>query len=276
MQFLRNVTWWLIGLSTLAIFALVVLLSEILEGQFWQVPRTAIICVYVGIFLGFINKLMFLRLGETLVHEIGHAQMAALTFGQVSFIRVERDTSGVTYHRQGFLFRRFTSALISLFGPISSAVVFVITCRLVASELTAYWAIGSGLFVALILITTVRNLWGWVTGLVLLGILYLVLEASGYLAPQFLSSNSLITTNNILVNVILAVTAFNLGSALQYSVACRSGRNPNSDEYKFSKALFLPATVGGHLIFLIQLFLVWLGMSYLLGWQGVLQVGRII
>jgi hypothetical protein len=202
--------------------------------------------------------------------------MVALTFGRVTKIRIERDTSGVTYHRQGFIFKRLTFALIALFGPISSAVVFVITCRLVASELTAYWAIGAGLFIALILITTVRNLWGWVTGLVLLGLLYLVLEASGYLAPQLLSSNSLITTNNILVNVILAVTAFNLGSALQYSIACRSARNPNSDEHKFSKAIFLPAIVGGHLIILIQLFLAWLGMSYLLGWQGVLQVGRII
>lgn len=276
MQFLRNLTWWLTGLTTLAVFVLVVLLSEILAGQFWDVPRTAIICVYAGIVLGYINKLKLLRLGETLVHEIGHAQMVALTFGQVAFIRVERDTSGVTYHRQGFIFKRLTFALIALFGPISSAVVFIVTCRLVASELTAFWAIGAGLFVALILITTVRNLWGWVTGLVLLGILYLVLEASGYLAPQLLNSNSLITTNNILVNVILAVTAFNLGSALQYSFACRSARNPNSDEYKFSKALFLPATVGGHLIILIQLFLAWLGMSYLLGWQGVLQVGRII
>ena len=276
MQFLRNLTWWFTGLSTLVVFALVVLLSEILAGQFWQVPRTAIICVYVGIVLGFVNKLKFLRLGETLVHEIGHAQMAALTFGQVSHIRVERDTSGVTYHRQGFFLKRFTSALISLFGPISSAVVFVITARLVASELTAYWALGLAVFIVLILITTVRNLWGWVTGLVLLGILYLVLEASGYIAPQLLSSSNLITTNILLVNVILGFTAFNLGSALQYSVQCRVPRNSNSDEYKFSRALFLPLSVGGLLIFAIQMILIWIGLSYLLGWSSVVEIGRLI
>ena len=276
MQFLRNITWWLTGLTTLVVFVLVVLLSEILAGQFWEVPRTAIICVYAGIVLGFVNKLKLLRLGETLVHEIGHAQMVALTFGQVSFIRVERDTSGVTYHRQGFLFRRFTSALISLFGPISSAVVFVITARLVASELTAYWALGLGLFVALILVTTVRNLWGWITGVVLLGILYLVLEASGYIEPQLLSSSNLVVSNNLLVNVILAVTAFNVGSALQYSVQCRVPRNPNSDEYKFSRAMFLPLRVGGSLILAIQLVLVWIGLSYLLGWASIVEIGRMI
>lgn len=276
MQYFRNLTWWLTGLSTLVVFVLVVLLSDILSGQFWDVPRTAIICVYAGIFLGYVNKLNLLRLGETLVHEIGHAQMAALTFGRVSFIRIERDTSGVTYHRQGFLFKRLSSALISLFGPISSAVVFVITARLVASELTAYWALGLGLFVALILVTTVRNLWGWVTGVALLGILYLVLEASGYVEPQLLSTSNLVTSSNLLVHVILAVTAFNVGSALQYSVQCRVPRNPNSDEHKFSRALFLPLRVGGSLILLIQVLLVWIGLSYLLGWSSIFAIGRLI
>ncbi len=274
MQYLRNLTWWLTGFTTVIVFVLVVLLSEILTGQFWDVPRTTIICVYVGIVLGYLNKFKFLRLGETLVHEIGHAQMAALTFGLISFIRVERDTSGVTYHRQGFIFRRISSALISLLGPISSAVVFVITARLLASELTAYWALGLGLFVTLILVTTVRNLWGWVTGLVLLAILYLVLETSGYIEPQLLSSSNLVTSNELLVNVILAITAFNVGSALQYSVQFRVPRNANSDEHKFSRALFLPLKVGGSLILVIQLVLVWIGLSYLLGWSSIVEVGR--
>lgn len=276
MKYLRNLTWWFTGLSTLIVFSLVVVLSDILSGQFWEVPRTAIIAVYLGIFLGFVNRFKLLRLGETLVHEIGHAQMAALTFGQVAFIRVERDTSGVTYHRQGFFFRRITSALISLFGPISSAVLFVITARFVASELTAYWAIGLAIFVAMILVTTVRNLWGWLTGLALLGILYMVLESSGFITPQILSEPSVNTSNDLLVNVILFVTAFNVGSALEYSFRFRVPRNPNSDEFRFAKALFLPLRVGGLLIIGIQLGLVWIGLSYLLGWQSVLEIGSFI
>ena len=75
MQAIRNLTWWLIGLSTLIVFTLVLLLSNLLAGQFWEVPRSAIICTYAGIFLGFINRISALRLGETLVHEIGHAQI---------------------------------------------------------------------------------------------------------------------------------------------------------------------------------------------------------
>jgi hypothetical protein len=234
------------------------------------------ISVYVGLLLGLINRVGVLRLGETLIHEIGHAQMAALTFGKVSFIRVERDTSGVTYHYQGRFFRRLTSAFISLFGPISSAVVFLITARLVASELTAYWAIGAGIFVILILITTVRNVWGWITGIVLLVILYLALEASGYIEPQFLSADNLLQGNTLLVNSILAVTAFNLGSALKYSIQFRFPRNLNSDEFRFSRALFLPGFVGGHLIILIQLALLWLGLSYILGWPSPFEVGKFI
>ena len=276
MQALRNLTWWLTGLTTLVGFTLVLLLSNLLAGQFWEVPRTALICVYVGLFLGFVNKVSLFRLGETLVHEIGHAQMVALTFGRVAYIRVERVTSGVTLHRQSFLFRRLATALIALCGPISSAVLFLVTARLVASELTAYWAIGLGIFIALILITTVRNLWGWITGLTLLGALYLVLEASGYIAPKLLSSESLVTTNNLLVDVILGVTAFNLGSALQYSITFRRAQNPTSDEYKFSRALFLPGFIGGYIIIAIQLILTWIGLSYLLGWTSALSIGRLI
>jgi hypothetical protein len=276
MQAIRNLTWWFIGLSTLIVFTLVLLLSNLLAGQFWEVPRSAIICVYVGIALGFINRFSVLRLGETLVHEIGHAQMAALTFGKVTLIRVERDTSGVTYHYQGRFFQRLSSALISLCGPISSAVLFLITARLVASELTAYWAIGAGIFITLILVTTVRNIWGWITGIVLLAILYLLLEASGYVEPQFLTSENLLATNNFLVNAILAITAFNVGSALKYSVFYRFPKNPNSDEVKFSRALFMPAFIGGHLIIVIQLVLVWISMSYLLGWSSILEVGKFI
>ena len=276
MQAIRNLTWWLIGLSTLIVFTLVLLLSNLLAGQFWEVPRSAIICTYAGIFLGFINRISVLRLGETLVHEIGHAQMAALTFGKVTLIRVERDTSGVTYHYQGRFFRRLSSALISLCGPISSAVLFLITARLIASELTAYWAMGAGVFIVLILVTTVRNIWGWITGLVLLAILYLVLEASGYIEPQLLTSENLLTTNDFLVNAILAITAFNVGSALKYSVFYRFPKNPNSDEVKFSHSLFLPAFIGGHLIIVIQLALLWISMSYLLGWPSALEVGKFI
>jgi hypothetical protein len=276
MQALRNIIWWLIGLTTVIVFTLVLLLSSLLSGQFWEVPRSALISVYAGLLLGLINRIGILRLGETLIHEIGHAQMAALTFGKVSYIRVERDTSGVTYHYQGRFFRRLTSAFISLFGPISSAVVFLITARLVASELTAYWAIGAGIFIILILITTVRNIWGWITGIVLLGILYLALEASGYIEPQFLTADNLAQGNTLLVNSILAVTAFNLGSALKYSIQFRFPRNPNSDEFRFSRALFLPGFVGGHLIILIQLGLMWLGLGYLLGWPSAFEIGRFI
>ena len=276
MQLFRNLVWWVIGLTTLAVFVIVLLLSNLFAGQFWQIPTRSIAFVYVGLFLGLFNRLSVLRLGETLIHEIGHAQMAALTFGKVKFIRVERDTSGVTYHTQGFLLRRLSSTLISLFGPISSAVFFVITARFVASELTAYWAIGISVFTILILISTIRNLWGWITGLVILAILYLILESTGYVAPLFLNESSLITSNNILVEVILGITAFNLGSSIQYSFAVRKSRNPNSDEFKFSRSLFIPFFLGSHLIIIIELLLGWYALSILLGWPSMIQIGRFI
>ena len=276
MQTFRNIVWWFSGLVTLSAFVIVFLLSNLLTGQFWVIPHRTMIIIYIALFLGLVNKISILRLGETLIHEIGHAQMVALTFGKVKFIRVERDTSGVTYHTQGRIFKRLTFALIALFGPISSAVFFVITSRLVASELTAYWALGIGIFTVLILISTVRNLWGWLTGLVILGILYLVLESTGFLAPQLLNKTILITSQNLLVDVIMAITAFNLGSALNYSFAVRKISNQSSDEFKFSRALFLPSFIGSRLIIVIQLFLLWVGLSFLLGWPSIVEIGRLI
>ncbi len=276
MQSLRNITWWFIGLTTVGTFALVVLLSDLLSGQFWNLPQSAIITVYVALFLGFVNKVRLLRLGETLIHEIGHAQMAALTFGRVKSIHVNRDTSGVTFNSRGRFLQRISSGLVSLFGPIASAVVFLITCRFVSSELAAYWVLGAAVFVFLILFTTVRNLWGWLSGLAILSFLYLLLESTGFIDPQILGSDNISLVNGYLVNVVLGLAAFNCGSALRYSFFYRFPNNPQSDEYRFSRALFLPKAVGGHLIIFIQILLLWLGISYLLGWPSMLEIERLI
>jgi hypothetical protein len=276
MQSLRNLTWWLIGLTSTITFGLVVWLSDLLSGQFWNVPQSAIITVYVALFLGFINKISALQLGDTLVHEIGHAQIAALTFGKVSSIHVQRDTSGVTFFAGGRFFRRISMALVSLFGPISSSVVFLITARFISSELSEFWVLGAAIFISLILITTVRNFWGWVTGLVFLVFLYILLETSGFIEPTLLGAANSSLINDYLVNFLLGVVSFNAGTALRYSVKGRFPKNPQSDEYRFSRSLFLPVTIGGHVILLMQMLLLWIGISYLLGWSSAFEIGRLI
>ena len=72
MQFFRNVTWWFIGLTTTLLFIAVLVLSDFLKGQFWSVPSSALIVTYIALLLGFVNKIGILRLGDTLIHEIGH------------------------------------------------------------------------------------------------------------------------------------------------------------------------------------------------------------
>ena len=257
-------------------FVLVLMLSNILSGQFWKVPSTAILAVYVGVLFGLLNPFSLLRLGETLIHEIGHAQMAAFTLGSVKYIRVERDTSGVTFHTGSFLPTRLRSCLVSLFGPIASSVLFVITARLVASELTVYWALGIGVFTVLILISTVRNIWGWITGLVVLLGLYIILESSGYFTNKLIGETSLATTSDLIVIMILGIASFNYGSSIKYSLSVRKIKNPNSDEYKFSKSLFLPHYIGSRLIILCQLLLGWIGLGILLGWPSIFDVRRLI
>ena len=274
MQILRDISWWVIGLVTTVTFVLVLTLSDLLKGQFIPLQTSAVLIVYICLFLGIANRIVILQLGDTLVHEIGHAQMAALTFGRVRYIRVEKDSSGVTNHFRSRLFGKISTCLVSIFGPISSGVLFLITTRFVASELTQYWAIFLACAVVLILITTVRNLWGWVTGILLLASLYLLLESNGLINPRILGTKNLQTTNQLIVNCILAVTAFNFGNAIRYSFKCRKPRSSNSDEYKFSRSLFLPGVVGGYFILIIQLALLWISLSFILGWSSPLQIGR--
>ena len=107
-------------------------------------------------------------------------------------------------------------------------------------------------------------------------VLYLILESTGYVAPFFLNESSLVTSSNILVEAILGITAFNLGSSIQYSFAVRKSHNPNSDEFKFSRSLFLPFFIGSRLILVIELLLGWYAMSILLGWPSMIQIGRFI
>jgi hypothetical protein len=268
MQILRNIAWWLIGFSVSATFVLVVLLGEVLQGQFSRLSQSVLITVYVAILLGFINNKSILRLGETLMHEIGHAQIAALTFSQVLFIRVERDSSGVTWRKPNRLFGRITSAAVSLAGPLATTSIFLITARFISAELTQYWVIGLAAIILLILVTTVRSIWGWITGGFILSILYLLLESIGFIDPFILNEDYQEIVKDYLIHIILGFLAFNTGSALRYSWYWRKGQNPSSDEYKFSKALFLPTGVGGRLIFLFHLPLIWLALSFLLGWSS--------
>lgn len=266
MQLLRNLTWWLIGLFLSVSFVLVVFLSRLLEGQFTQLSTSILLVTAASFTLGLFSRKPLLALGETLSHEIGHAQMAAFTLGKVRFIRVERDASGVTVHQRSRIFNRAATALVSLAGPLASPVIFVLTARFISSELVSYWALALVIIVAAILASTVRSFWGWTTGLFILINLYLYLEAIGFMDQQLLPSQSGNIYKTYFEYVVLGFVAFNSGIALRYSWGNRKSVNPNSDEYKFARAAFLPPRLGGYLVLILHFPLLIVAVSFLLGW----------
>lgn len=268
MQLLRNISWWLIGNFLLISFVLVIVLSDLLAGQFSQLPNSLMVTTIVFFALGLFTQNSLFALGETLIHEIGHAQMAALTLGKVRFIRVERDASGVTVHQHSRIFNRFASILVSLAGPLASPVLLLLSARFISSELVRYWALALVVIISLILITTVRSFWGWATGLILLGVLYLFLEAVGFIDLLILTPQNGAIFKTYFEHIVLGYMAFNSGIALRYSWGNRKSVNPNSDEFKFAQAAFLPPRLGGYLILLLHFPLIWLASSFLLGWPS--------
>lgn len=250
------------------------LLGQKLSGLVDPLSQTAVIAVYVSLILGFLTRSGLLVSGEVFIHEVGHALAASSIFKSVNRIYVNRDFSGVTYTSGRAA--RLRTIIVSPAGPLMSGMFFVLTARLVTLGLTSIWLIAMIVAATLITVTTIRNIWGWVTGAAIVGICYYLLS-SGFtfnLDAQKLDSVSIWVSSSI--NAVICLTAFSVGIAIRYSLGNRFARNPSSDEYKFGKAIFLGPAVGGHLIFLLVLALAFLGLTFLLGWSSPLQFGRLI
>jgi hypothetical protein len=123
---------------------------------------------------------------DTVAHEGSHAVAAALLGGTVVGVEINRDGSGGTKHRS----RRGSLPMIAFVGYIGSSIFGLIGAALLGSDrVVATLAIATVLTALLLL--NIRNLFGWVVGLLTFGALAAVTWSSG-LALQQIAAYTLI------------------------------------------------------------------------------------
>lgn len=271
MQAIRNLIWRLFSFSYIGIFVFLFLVGQKLTGLVDPMSKEVMIAVYASLIIGFLNPTKFLQSIDTFVHEVGHAMTASIAFGSIYFIKVHRDSNGVTFwsrRNHG----RIVTAFVSASGPLASVIFFAVTARLVSLGLTSTWILGLMVATALITITTIRNFWGWLTGIALLVLGYWMLFKgfSFSLAPAALGSVDIQVTSA--VSAILCVAALNVGISIRYSLGNRIPRGENQDEYRFGRAIFLGPVIGGNLLVLLELAILMVGLSFLLGWSSPLAL----
>ena len=252
MAFIRNFTWRVIALSFLILFGYSIYHFQISQTSdlltLEQSTRYGAIAAFA---IGLIIPTKILRIPSTLNHEIGHAIMASLLRNSIESIRVEIDTSGVTYTRGKP--SRIHSGLRSIGGPLASAVLLLFTTLLIVENHADYWILFTLLSTALITITTVRSFWGWVSAAIVTTVLFRALQLSLQIGSNVPDKLQFGIWFNSQWNIPILITAYSVGIGLAYSWRCRRPYSESQDEAKVGRALGMSPSVGGHLVLLLNL-----------------------
>lgn len=169
---------------------------------------------------------------DTLIHEFGHALVAALLGGEPKAIRLNTDTSGVTH----FAMRkpgRLKALLTSAAGPLASAVTLVVGASYIQAGRASIFLLAAVVVLALVLISTMRNVWGWVVGMATSA----ALVASVFISTGFWPGLYLPGADGYVVAGITGVAA---GIAFRQTVRRRKFASNASDEGHIARATRLP------------------------------------
>lgn len=233
---MRRLLWIIIDVAVALLIAGAIWPAQVLGARSFPTSAPLDISGFVlagAIVFGFV----FLRFKwahhlDTLIHEFGHAAVAALLGGTPKAIKLNTDTSGVTH----FAMRkpgRLKSLLTSAAGPLASAVCVAIGASYLQAGRASIFLLFAVLIVGLVLLSTMRNLWGWVVGLAISA----VLVASVFASTGFVPGLSIPGADGIVVAVITGVAA---GIALRQSVRRRKYASNASDEAHVSRASGMP------------------------------------
>lgn len=249
---------------TLGLVALIAL-GQVFSNVLQPLPDPVLISSAVAFVIGFMFIGQYKDATATLIHEIGHAMAAGIALWQVNSIRVERDTSGVMWSRTFPWWRFFTQGFVSAAGPMANIVFLLFTVRALTLGLSAFWLAFVAGVTLLIVVSTVRNFWGILTGILFAGNLIWLLYSVHNFQLEAVPFSDASAVQSASVGAIMALVSHNAGSTIRYNLHFRKGQNPNSDEYKFGKSILLGPWVGGHVILLANLVGVAFAAAYVFG-----------
>ena len=252
MQKTRNLVWAVISYGLLAIWLFdpatilnidSLILSTSADSRFLATISAAFL-------FGMLVKSRIFVSSSTVIHELGHAFAVGLTGGQVNSLRANLDTSGITSWsgKPG----RFSGLVVAAAGPLANAILFATGIRALIDGFNSNSFQLIALALLVITLTSVRNLWGWITSIV--AIAFLVFASSVIQGTPIIALPTEVE-GIIQTNILIAAAAllsFNAGIGLRYSFRCRSPRNPDMDEYKVASSLGIPKAVAGYAILIVN------------------------
>jgi hypothetical protein len=266
-QIIRNLTWRLIAIAFIGLLFFSLLPFFIDGGAgFTPLPVDTFYGACAAIVIGFIVPLKFLKVPETLNHEVGHALAASLMGLSVRLIRVEKDMSGVTSFSGKY--SRFRSLIVSAAGPLGTASFFVFTAALISDSKAILWILFTLGTTLLIAVTTVRSWWGWVSAILVIATLWQSLLISIQIGSGIIGNVSIGIWTASTWNLAILISAYCCGISIRYSIQCRRPRSESQDEAKVARALGLHPTLGGYLILILNLALVFTAMTIIMGWAN--------
>lgn len=254
MKTIRNLAWRLVALSFLGLFGYAIYRLNVTGQQsLARLPKETIYAIYGALLVGFMVPTRILRIPSTLTHEIGHALMSSILRETVESIRVEIDTSGVTYMRGKM--SRLHIGLRSIAGPLASSVFLLFSTLLILGNHADLWIVFTGVSTILITVTTVRSLWGWVSAAIITAVLFRALQLSLDIGSQTVGNLQFGIWANSQWNLALLIASYSAGIGIRYSLACRKPISSQQDEAKVAWSLRLPPSFGGHLILILNVIL---------------------
>jgi hypothetical protein len=187
---------------------------------------------------------------STLAHELGHAVAAVLLGGDVESLSVWADASGVAAHRGAY--GAFARAAIAAAGPLGPPLVAGLGFLCARHPRAAHVALGvAALFLGLVLVFWVRNLFGWL----FVGVLAALL---GLLAWRGSARVAQIACAFLAIQLCLA--SFARADYLFTAVARTGAGELPSDTAQIAQALFPPYWLWGTLIALASLAILAFGL----------------
>jgi hypothetical protein len=219
-----------------------------------------------ALLVGFFMPIKRLHTPETLNHEVGHALAASLMGLSVRLIRVEKDTSGVTFFNGNV--SRIRSLIVAASGPLGTVSFLVFTVALIAGNKAVLFILFALVSTLLITLTTVRSLWGWISSTIVIAALGRSLWQSIQIGSESVGTATFGIWSTSTWNLAILFSAYCSGIALKYSIQCRRPRSDSQDEAKVGRALGVHPTIGGHLILILNIALIFTAITMILGWAN--------
>ena len=248
-RLVRRIAWLVVSLAVIFFFvqAVVPPAGAILRPLDKDVLDSVLLVATVAFLFGFLfRRVRWIQHIDTWIHEFGHAVTASLLGGVPTKIQLNKDSSGATHFSPTQRPSKFKFFFVCAAGPLASTITFFIAMIFTSRGQAANVMLVSSAIVLLVLVTTVRSVWGWFVGLLVWGTMVFVTSLAN---DWFLGPSHFLIQGSFLA----AMTGIAAGVATRASIRMMRVNGPYGDEGKIAAILRLPEGLVDFMIVVINI-----------------------